>query len=113
MKKPLLTAPHSYAPRGKRYIEPDPKDAKYKDVVKRYCTKCERLLPLHEDFFSDHSVHMNGKVYHYRRPDCRTCAAKRKAEYIARKAKERRFQRDVVEVHREAVKKTQVAREEK
>lgn len=91
MKKPLLTAPHSYAPRGKRYIEPNPDDKKYAKVALwKHCTKCERLLPDHPDFFGLHAV----KQYRYRRPDCRTCAAKRKAEYTARKAEERRKERE-------------------
>lgn len=64
----------------RRYIEPDPTDPKYKDCRTKECTgPCNRVLPVHPDFFNIHSVNMNGTTYQYRagRPDCRSCRSEK------------------------------------
>lgn len=61
-----------YAPRGLRYIEPDPKSLNYAKCQTKPCSVCGRVLPDHPDFYGIHAV----REYRYRRPECRTCRAK-------------------------------------
>ena len=58
-----------YTPRKARYTEPDPENSLYKGLDRKRCSKCERSLPVHPDFFQ--RQHANGKYYY--RGECRSC----------------------------------------